>query len=202
MKALKFLVFNQLIKAQQVALNSLLSGVSKRLRSMVSELLYTLSVFVPWIIPVGIIHQILKPAISMGQPYRGYFGPIDLLLNILASILVIGLLNKDFFNGQSVVKRQNGFQVVDFNTLQPASKFRCLLRNVTAPIWPIEVVFTLMNPQRRLGDFIAGTKLAETNVTDPERILDEIRGVTFDRQTTLIFGISILIVIGYTVRFW
>jgi hypothetical protein len=159
MRLLKFVLFNKLVSSLIAAFNSLFSGFSKRLRSMASELLYVLIVFVPWIIPFQIINQILTPPLVIGQPFK--FGPLDGLLRTLGLVLWIGILNKDFFNGQSPIKRINGYQVVDVSTLQPANKIKCLVRNVTALLWPIEAIFALINPQRRIGDFIAGTKLIE-----------------------------------------
>ena len=68
-------------------------------------------------------------------------------------------LNKDFFNGQSGAKRILKMQVIDQNTDQAASPLKCLFRNITLPFWPLEVIFVLINPKRRLGDRIAGTRI-------------------------------------------
>jgi len=124
------------------------------------------------------------------------------LENALGSLILIGLLNKDFFNGQSPIKRIGGHQVVDIGTLQPADKIKCLIRNITAPLWPIELVMIWINPQRRLGDYIAGTKVIDVPTSDPETILNEIKGLKINGQTIVIIGISIIILVGYTTRFW
>jgi uncharacterized RDD family membrane protein YckC len=66
---------------------------------------------------------------------------------------------KDIINGRSIAKRILKLQVVDNSTGQPASPLKCFVRNLFCILWPIEVIVALTNPERRLGDRIAGTKL-------------------------------------------
>jgi hypothetical protein len=66
---------------------------------------------------------------------------------------------KDCINGQSIAKRILKLQVVDSVTGQVASPMKCLVRNLMLILWPIEVLVSLTNTSRRLGDKIAGTKL-------------------------------------------
>lgn len=76
--------------------------------------------------------------------------------------LILGFLvyfNKDFFNGQSPAKSLLKIQVVNHKTNEVANSLRCLIRNLTIPLWPVEVIFTLVNPERRLGDYLAGTRI-------------------------------------------
>ena len=63
-------------------------------------------------------------------------------------------LNKDFLKGRSPAKRLFQLQVVDAGG-QPANELRCFLRNVTALLWPVEVL--LLGRRTRLGDTLAGT---------------------------------------------
>lgn len=112
---------------------------------------------------------------------------------------MIVLFNKDFFNGQSVVKRHLGYQVIDVKASMPADHFKCMLRNITAPIWPIEVLCTLINKQRRLGDFLAGTRVVEVTPSNPEEILLEMENRLFDKNATLALMVSVVVVILYTV---
>jgi uncharacterized RDD family membrane protein YckC len=82
--------------------------------------------------------------------------------HLMAYGLVLGFLlyiNKDFFSGQSPAKNMLKIQVVNHKTNEVASGLRCFIRNLTIPLWPIEVVFTLANPERRLGDYLAGTRI-------------------------------------------
>ncbi|MCG8700483.1 MAG: RDD family protein, partial [Bacteroidales bacterium] len=66
-------------------------------------------------------------------------------------------LNKDLFNGRSIAKRILKLKIVNHKTNQTAGPLRCLVRNITFPIWPIEIIVILINKNRRIGDFIAGT---------------------------------------------
>lgn len=69
-------------------------------------------------------------------------------------------LNKDFFNAKSPAKRILGFQVIDRKTNNPANEFQCFVRNLTICVaWPLEVIVGLINPERRIGDFLANTKV-------------------------------------------
>ena len=83
-----------------------------------------------------------------------------------------------------------------------------MLRNFTAPLWPIEGVFALAYPKRRLGDFIAGTMLIEVEPSNPKLVLQEIRNVRFDSQTklTLLFSVlwtlTLMILFDPRMRFW
>ena len=93
-------------------------------------------------------------------------------MNILAFSLYF---NKDIFFGRSPAKRALKLQVVDFQTNQPAGPLKCLVRNLTVVLWPIEVIVSLINNERRIGDFIAGTKLT---TYDPEQHTGKINWVT------------------------
>ena len=75
-------------------------------------------------------------------------------------VLTIGLwLSKDVFGGRSLAKRILRHQVVKKGTETPAHPLRTLLRNLTTLFWPIGFIWTLVRPQRRLGDLIAGTEI-------------------------------------------
>ncbi len=82
--------------------------------------------------------------------------------------------NKDLLQGRSIAKRIFKFQVVDFKTNKPANSIKCLIRNLTILMWPVEVIMALINTERRLGDYIAGTKLStyevSQNITTPNYI--------------------------------
>ena len=68
--------------------------------------------------------------------------------------------NKDIYLGQSIAKKILKFQILDTQTNLPANPIKCLIRNFTILFWPVEVIAALINPERRIGDYIAGTKLA------------------------------------------
>jgi uncharacterized RDD family membrane protein YckC len=66
---------------------------------------------------------------------------------------------KDSFDGRSIAKRVTKLQVVDNRTGKTASVGQCFVRNLTILIWPLEVIITLFRSDRRLGDFIARTRV-------------------------------------------
>lgn len=72
---------------------------------------------------------------------------------------------KDSINGRSIAKRILKLQVVDYTTGQVASPLKCFIRNILCVLWPIEVIAAIANPNRRLGDRIAGTQLVEFDPT-------------------------------------
>ena len=79
---------------------------------------------------------------------------------------------KDIFGGRSIAKRILKLQVLDNASNEVASPIQCVIRNFFCIIWPLEIILTLIEPSRRLGDRIAGTKvtarlqpvLKETNI--------------------------------------
>lgn len=77
---------------------------------------------------------------------------------IYLGIMVLYFL-KDSFGARSIAKRVTKLQVVDNRTGKPASVLQCFFRNLTTVIWPVEVIITFFNTQRRLGDYIAGTRV-------------------------------------------
>ena len=70
-------------------------------------------------------------------------------------------LNKDFFNGRSPAKRLFRLQVVDARG-RPANEWRCLVRNLTFFVWPLEVLVLAAGRRKRLGDVLAGTHIVST----------------------------------------
>jgi uncharacterized RDD family membrane protein YckC len=85
------------------------------------------------------------------------------LFGNMSYVMIIGFaiyLCKDSINGRSPAKRILKLQVVDNNTGKAASPIKCFVRNIFCIVWPIEVIIALANPPRRIGDFVAGTKVA------------------------------------------
>lgn len=77
-------------------------------------------------------------------------------------LMVFGMslyFNKDMIQGKSVAKRALKLEVVNIKTGEVASSLKCLIRNLTIAVWPIEVIAVLINPSRRIGDLIAGTRV-------------------------------------------
>ena len=90
----------------------------------------------------------------------------DFMHGPLLYVALFGLslyICKDCINGRSLAKRIFRHQVVDDTTGQAASPLQCLARNILCFLWPVEVIATLSNPARRLGDKVAGTRVASYN---------------------------------------
>jgi uncharacterized RDD family membrane protein YckC len=68
---------------------------------------------------------------------------------------------KDSINGRSIAKRILKLQLVNNATGEVASPIRCFVRNLFCIIWPIELIVVLINPSRRIGDRVAGTRLVQ-----------------------------------------
>lgn len=72
---------------------------------------------------------------------------------------------KDIINGRSIAKRILKLQVVDNKTGQVATPFQCLIRNIFCVIWFVEVIVSMTNTSRRLGDRIASTRVVPFDPT-------------------------------------
>ena len=79
---------------------------------------------------------------------------------------------KDAVQGRSFAKRILKFQVVDNTTGEVASPIKCVLRNLLIPLWFFEIIPALFNTNRRLGDYLAGTKLVPYNPQKHQSTLD------------------------------
>ncbi len=103
---------------------------------------------------------------------------------------------KDCINGQSTAKRLIKLQVVDNITGAIATPIQCFLRNLTVLIFPLEVLIIFAQPDRRIGDKIAGTKLVSYNrLTNnkPERSLKKYilpLALSYAIFAALAFGLS------------
>lgn len=93
-------------------------------------------------------------------------------------------LNKDLVNGQGVVNRHFGYRVVDIVTEGPSTPIKCMLRNLTVIIFPIEFFF-LQRSEKRIGDIMFGTKLLKVEPTSPDRILAELGSYKWDKSALM-----------------
>lgn len=80
------------------------------------------------------------------------------------------ILNKDIFDSRSPSKRIFKYQVLHNKSNEPASALQCMIRNFTFIIWPIECIFILINPNRRMGDFIANTKVVKADFPEKRNV--------------------------------
>lgn len=127
-----------------------------RLGSMLMDHFFMTMIAMVFSIPgmISIFANAFK--VTHEQESVNFMGGPFLYLNMFGIALY---LCKDCVNGQSIAKRILKLQVTDNVTGQPASSIKCLVRNLSLILWPIEAVISLGNTSRRLGDRIAGTKL-------------------------------------------
>jgi len=124
-----------------------------RLASMLLDHLIMTMIAGIFLIPEFIIS--FSTVLTHKQPAPDIFGG-------MIYVFIIGFavyLCKDCINGRSIAKRILKLQVVDNSTGQVASPLKCVLRNVFCILWPLEVIIAFINPGRRIGDMVAGTKL-------------------------------------------
>jgi uncharacterized RDD family membrane protein YckC len=94
-------------------------------------------------------------------------------------LLIFVYLNKDFFKGKSPAKRILGWQVINRKTEKPATELQCFVRNLTICVaWPLEVIIGFINPDRRIGDFIANTKVVESEKEKLKSIWTDLKSTT------------------------
>ena len=115
---------------------------------------------------------------------------------VIISIPMFIYLNKDFFRGKSGGKRILGYQVINLKTNKPASEFQCFIRNLTIPVWPIEVLVGLINPERRIGDFIANTKVIQSEKEKINSIWFDLKNVKFKLNIIWILIVSAIYFYG------
>jgi len=166
MKIPTWLVFNFITNE---SINSLerIPFLNKRLKSMYLDLLYILVIFFPWIIIISLPFFFLP----------GKFELLSFSISFFEGVIVIlTVLNKDICNGRSIAKRVLGYQIINIKTNDAASDFKCMLRNITFIIFPVEVILALLKNKRRIGDLIAGTKLIECNLLPKESLLTDLNG--------------------------
>ena len=62
-----------------------------------------------------------------------------------------------------------------FEQRELASDFQCMIRNITMIAWPLETIMILINPTRRIGDYIAKTEVVKTDIKPIESLMTELQ---------------------------
>jgi len=112
------------------------------------------------------------------------------LMKITFSIMFSLFLCRDNLNGQSLGKRLMKIQVIDNDTLQTTTSPKYILRNLFLCIWPIELLFVFINGERRIGDYVANTKIIINTDTLP---------IKFKMKDLSIFLICLAVIFAFTV---
>ena len=94
---------------------------------------------------------------------EGLFPFLSEAYDYLALLAPTMYLCKDIIGPRSLGKRLLTLQIINEGDIQEASPPRCVVRNVTLLICPIELLIAMLNPSRRLGDRLAGTRLQFCN---------------------------------------
>lgn len=127
-----------------------------RLASMLLDHFFMTMIAMAFSIP-GMISTLSNAfEVTHEQERFNFMGGPFIYINLLGFALYFC---KDCIDGRSIAKRILKLQVVDDLTGQPASPIKCLVRNLTLILWPIEAIVSLANTGRRIGDRIAGTRL-------------------------------------------
>lgn len=109
--------------------------------------------------------------------------------------------NKDFFRGKSTAKRIIGYQVIDNSTKKTANELQCFIRNLTIIFWPIEVIVGLISPERRIGDFIANTRVIVSEKEKLTTIWEDFKNIQLKMNFFIILAIAIIYFYGLNYLF-
>jgi uncharacterized RDD family membrane protein YckC len=94
----------------------------------------------------------------------------QILTQFFSALMVTLLLCKDCINGQSVGKLIMKIQVVDDTTNQKVYVVRCIIRNFFVIFWIVEVVVLFVSKNKRIGDYVAKTKVINNNKAEKIRL--------------------------------
>jgi uncharacterized RDD family membrane protein YckC len=132
-------------------------------------------------------HAMVQAVVQrQSQPPNVFPGMMNGMMIIFGIVFPI-YLNKDIFRGRSLGKWILKMQVLNNKTGLAASPVRCVLRNVTQFIWPIEGLITLFSPGRRLGDLIAGTRIGLYDKDQEKKPVNRLNFVS-----AILIGIAII----------
>jgi uncharacterized RDD family membrane protein YckC len=121
-------------------------------------------------------------------------------LNAYSFVTIFGyslLIGKDIINGQSIGKRIMKMQVVDKKDHNITNPIKSVLRNITLGFWPVEFIFILINPARRIGDYIASTTVVKSQISHSKPAL---RSIWLKRLLSLF--IAYLFALAFTLPFY
>ena len=181
MKIPKWLLINPMTRAYLNAGNKFpMNMLGNRAKSMITDLWYSMIVAAPLMIMSFILYGLIIWLLNI-QSGISYF----IVVSLVWLLLMFIILNKDFVRCRSAGKRTYGFKIIDFKTKEPATGMQCMLRNVTAYLWPIEALIIFINPKRRLGDLIAGTEVIAEEPTEIELLWAELN--SSDRMKSKLF---------------
>lgn len=142
------------------------------------EMIYFMTVFFTLYILFMLASKLAEFAVSLvtASDFHVSFWIFNCLFFILGTIA----MNKDIINGQGIVNRHFGYRVVDVDTEMTATPIKCMVRNLTVVLFPFEF-FYLQRSDRRMGDYLAGTKLIKVSPVPADTIFVELKSFKWDK---------------------
>ena len=140
-------------------------------------------------IPVVIVMMIILLATKGVEYHLEFF--YSYTLGAITFLPFIIYFLKDNYRGKSIGKRLMGYQVVNARTNENAGSLRCFVRNLSIPLWPLEVLISLFSPIRRFGDLLAGTKVILSEKEPMNSLWPEIKQTRFSWESLVILGIAL-----------
>lgn len=107
----------------------------------------------------GLIYEMMQHLLEV----RFFIG--NIYLNTIGLSIY---LCKDALFLRSFGKQLFGLDLVRNDLKRRPSAFQAYIRNLTAIIWPVEVLVLAYAPAKRIGDNIANTRVTDHVLVDPE----------------------------------
>ncbi|MBC7485232.1 MAG: RDD family protein [Cytophagaceae bacterium] len=104
-------------------------------------------------------------------------------------------LNKDIAGGRSLAKRFMGYAVVKQSNGKSPSMATCFLRNITFPIYIIELIYSLFSPSQKIIDHYTKTQITQT-VKDSKPITsfyNDMKNISYTNETREVIGLTVLL---------
>jgi uncharacterized RDD family membrane protein YckC len=137
-----------------------------RFKSMFIDYTVMGVVFFIFSIPVFVYSELHPETMSIFHTgLRDIYG----LLNYIALFGFALYFCKDLIEGRSFAKRYVKHVIVDNKTGKMATPIQTLVRNAFIPLWFIEVIVVFISPSRRIGDFVAKTKVVHYEPSQYEK---------------------------------
>ena len=112
-------------------------------------------------IPYMILQMVGNSGSTSSTETSGLYTAHDLVGKywFLGLIGYAAIFYKDGIRGRSIGKRAFNLQVITNSTGRASYSIRCVVRNIFMILWPIEAIVLLITPDRRLGDYLVGTRV-------------------------------------------
>jgi uncharacterized RDD family membrane protein YckC len=108
---------------------------------------------------------------------------------------LVTYLNKDIAGGRSIGKRFLGYAVVNESDGRPPRMAVCFLRNVTGVIFPIELIYGLFSPAKKISDYFTKTKIVRAPAQEKYLIsfYNDIKDISYNDETRETLGLTLLL---------